>query len=134
MRILYLNANIVFKCKYCIYPFSGLLYPTLDFCASERLITHGGIYTCLGVILIRYDQFILALRVRYIRYTLACNARSFSWFEFARHFESHLARPPPFYMRMQTGRLPMNIPLLLCYTVHVLYSQPIRLNTIFVFK
>ena len=39
---------------------------------------------------------ILALRVRYVRYTLACNARSFSWFEFARHFESHLARPPPF--------------------------------------
>ena len=23
-------------------------------------------------------------------------------FEFARHFESHLARPPPFYMRMRT--------------------------------
>ena len=62
-----------------------------------------------------------------VRYTLACNARSFSWFEFARHFESHLARPPPFYMRMQTRRLPINIPLLLCYTVHVLYSQPIRL-------
>ena len=25
-----------------------------------------------------------------------------SGFEFARHFESHLARPPPFYMRMRT--------------------------------
>ena len=47
-----------------------------------------------------------------------------SRFEFARH----LARPPPFYMRMQTRRLPMNIPLLLCYTVNVLYSQPIRLR------
>ena len=47
-------------------------------------------------------------------------------FEFARHFESHLARPPPFYMRMRTRRLPLNIPLLLCYTVHVLYSQPDR--------
>ena len=34
-------------------------------------------------------------------------------FEFARHFESLLARPPPFYMHMQTGRLPLNIPLLL---------------------
>ena len=38
-------------------------------------------------------------------YTLACSARSlynYSHFEFARHFESHLARPPPFYMRMRT--------------------------------
>ena len=51
-----------------------------------------------------------------------------SRFEFARHFESHLARPPLFYMRMQTRRLPMNIPLLLCYAVHVLYSRPIRLS------
>ena len=25
-----------------------------------------------------------------------------SRFEFARHFESHLARPPPFYMSMRT--------------------------------
>ena len=25
-----------------------------------------------------------------------------SRFEFARHFESHLARPPPLYMRMRT--------------------------------
>ena len=64
------------------------------------------------------DRVKLALRVRYVRYTLACNAISLSWFEFARHFESHLARPTPFYMRMQTRRLPMNIPLLLCYTVH----------------
>ena len=115
-----------------IYPFSGLLLPTLDFCTSERrltcIITHGGIFTCLGVIFIRYAQFILVLQVRYVRYTLACNERSFSWFQFARHFESHLARPPPFYMRMQTRRLPMNIPLLLCYTVHVLYSQPIPLR------
>ena len=30
-------------------------------------------------------------------------------------------------MRMRTQRLTMNIPLLLCYTVHV-YSQPIRLS------
>ena len=29
--------------------------------------------------------------MRYVRYTLACNARSLSWFEFSRHFESHLA-------------------------------------------
>ena len=51
-----------------------------------------------------------------------------SRFEFARHFESHSSRPPPFYMRMRTRQLPLNIPLLLCYTVHVLYSQPIRLR------
>ena len=50
-----------------------------------------------------------------------------SHFEFARHFESHLAWPPPFYMHMRT-RFPMNIPLLLCYSVHVLYSQSIRLS------
>ena len=114
-----------------IYPFSGLLYLTLAFCASKRrLKRHGGIYTCLGVILIRYAWYILALRVRYVHYTLAYNARSLSWFEFAHHFESHLARPPPFYMRMQIRRLPINIPLLLCYTVHVLYSQPIRLRVL----
>ena len=64
--------------------------------ANAGLITHGGIYMCLGVILIRYAQYILALRVRYVCYTLVCNARSFSWFEFACHFESHLARHPPF--------------------------------------
>ena len=96
--------------------------------ANAGLITHGGIYTCLGVIFIRSAQYRLALQVRYVRYTLACNARSLSLFEFARHFESHLARPTPFYMRMQTRRLPLNIPLLQCYAVHVLYSQPIRLS------
>ena len=84
---------------------------------NAGLITDGGIYTCLGVILIHYAQYmhVLALRVRYVRYTLACYARCLSWYEFARHFESHLARPPSFYMRMQTRQLPMNIPLLLCY-------------------
>ena len=39
-------------------------------------------------------------------------------FEFARHFESHLAQPPPFYMRMRTT------------TSDVLYSQPIRLKKV----
>ena len=102
--------------------------------ANTGLITHHSIYTCLGAILIRYAQYILALRVRYVRYTLACNARSLSSFEFARHFESHLARPPPFYMRLQTRRLPMNIPLLQCYAAHVLYSQPIRLRTEHILK
>ena len=34
-------------------------------------------------------------------YTLTCNARLCRRFEFARHFQSYLARPP-FYMRMQT--------------------------------
>ena len=48
--------------------------------ANAGLITHGGICTCLGVILIRYARYILALRVRYVRYTLACNARSLSSF------------------------------------------------------
>ena len=108
--------------------FWAAISDTIFALANTGLITHGGIYTCLGVMLIRYAQYILALRVRYVRYTLACNARNLSSFEFARHFESHLARPPPFYMRMQTRRLPMNIPLLLCYTVHVLQSQPIRLK------
>ena len=108
-----------------IHFFGCYSYLTLEFCAGERrLITQGGICTSLGVILIRYARYILALRVHYVRYTMACSNR----FKFARHFESHLARPPPFYMRMQTRRLPLNIPLLLCYTVHVLYSQPIRLR------
>ena len=50
-----------------------------------------------------------------------------SRFEFARHFESHLARPPPFICACEQ-RFPMNIPLSQYYSVHVLYSQPIRLN------
>ena len=32
------------------------------------------------------------------------------------------------HAHMKPRRLPMNIPLLLCYTVHVIYSQPIRLT------
>ena len=70
--------------------------------ANAGLITHGDICTCLGVILIRDARYILALRVRYVRYTLAYSARLEVSFELARHFESHLARPPPFYMRMRT--------------------------------
>ena len=48
-------------------------------------------------------------------------------FEFARHFvwPGH----PPFICACEQ-RFPMNIPLSQCYSVHVLYSQPIRLNEI----
>ena len=43
-------------------------------------------------------------------------------FEFARHFESHLAQPPPFICACEQ-RFPMNIPLLLCYAVpHIIFS------------
>ena len=42
-------------------------------------------------------------------------------FEFACHFESHLARPPPFYMRMRTTISDE-------HSIVVLYSQPIRLT------
>ena len=38
----------------------------------------------------------------YVRYTLACCARVCLRFNFAHHFESHLAQPHPFYMRMRT--------------------------------
>ena len=124
----YLISCLVCLVRRDLSIFWATIYRTLDFCASERRLNNTRRhFTCLGVILIRYAQYILALRMRYVRYTLACNARSLSSFEFTRHFESHLARPPPFYMRMQTRRLQMNIPLLLCYTLHVLYSQPIRL-------
>ena len=54
-------------------------------------------------------------------------------FEFARHFESHLAQPPLFICACKR-RLPMNTPLLLCYAVHVLYSQPIHLISLFPWK
>ena len=71
----------------------------------------------------------LALQVHYVRYTLASALYNVvqevcSRFEFTRHFESHLARPPPFYMRMRTTISDEHQ----CYTVHVLYSQPIRLS------
>ena len=66
------------------------------------LITHGGICTYLGVILILYALYILAFRlpmsvIRWLVVQEVC-----SRFEFACHFESHLAEPPSFYMRMRT--------------------------------
>ena len=112
-----------------IYPFSELLYPTLDFCASEHRLNNtrrylhksrGYIYSPRPV----YTHFSSALCPLYA----ACIAKSLLSFEFARHFESHLARPTSFYIHMQTTRLLMNIPMLLCYAVHVLYSQPIFLT------
>ena len=47
-----------------------------------------------------------------------------SGFEFARHFESHLTRPPPFYMRMQTRGEPImlkNLPIMLCRSARKRY-------------
>ena len=70
--------------------------------ANTGLITHGRIYTCLGVILIRYAQYILALRVRYVHYTLACNARSLSSFWICPPFWISFGLATPFYMRMLT--------------------------------
>ena len=109
--------------------FLAVISDTREFCAGERrLITHGGISTRLGVIpsvtpgIYSLCECIMSV-IRWLVVQEVCSS-----FEFARHFESHLAWPPPFYMRMQTQRLPLNIPLLLCYTVHVLYTQPIRLR------
>ena len=72
--------------------------------ANAGLITHGGIYTCLGVILIGYAPYILTLRVCYSMSVICWLVMQevCSGFEFACHFESHLAQPPPFYMRMRT--------------------------------
>ena len=55
-----------------------------------------------------------------------------SRFKFARHFESHLARPPPFYMRMRTTISDEHsiVTMLLSIYIHVLYSQPIRLSCV----
>ena len=50
-----------------------------------------------------------------------------SRFEFSCHFESHLARPPPFFICACEQRFPMSISLSQCYLVHELYSQPFRL-------
>ena len=50
-----------------------------------------------------------------------------SCFEFARHFESHLARPPPFYMRMRTMISDEHSIVTMLHSTR-LYSQPIRLS------
>ena len=50
-------------------------------------------------------------------------------FEFARQLNIIWPGHLPFICACER-RLPMNIPLLLCYAVHVLYSQPIHLNKV----
>ena len=56
-----------------IYPFSVLLYPTLEFCASERRLNN----TLQHLHMSRGYTHPLrpALRVRYVCFMLACNAR-----------------------------------------------------------
>ena len=74
----------------------------LEFCtAYVGLITFGGNCASPGIVFVRYAPYICALQVRYARYTRSPQWRSLLRFEFARHFESHLARPPPFYRRMR---------------------------------
>ena len=93
-----------------IYPFSGLLYLTLEFCACERRLNNTRRHLHVSrrytnPLRLVYTRFASALCPLYAG--LTCSARSlynnyYSHFEFARHFESHLARPPPFYMLMRT--------------------------------
>ena len=117
-----------------IYPFSWLLYLTLEFCAGEHRLnnTRRHLHVSRRCSSVTPGIYLLCECVMSVIRWLVVQEVC-SHLEFARHFESHLARPPPFYMRMQTRRLPMNIPLLLCYSVHVLYSQPIRLNGLMTF-
>ena len=49
-------------------------------------------------------------------------------FEFARHFESHLARPPSFYMRLRTTIFDEHSVVTMLLS-NVLYSQTIRLTS-----
>ena len=105
-----------------IYPFSGLLHPTLEFCGSERKLNNtrqhlhvSRVYTHLLRPVYTHSASVLC------RYTLACKARICRRFEFARHFESRLARPPPFICACER-RLPMNIPYMLRSTRMGTYS------------
>ena len=43
-------------------------------------------------------------------------------FEFARHFESHLARPPPFYMRMRTTTSDEHSIVIMLRSTHIIFS------------
>ena len=46
-----------------------------------------------------------------------------SRFKFARHFESHLARPPPFYMRMQTPTsVEHSITIIMLHSTRIIFS------------
>ena len=77
--------------------------------ANAGLITHGGICIRLGVIPIRYASLcecVMSVIRWLVMQEVGCR------FEFARHFESYLARPTPFYMRMRT----------------TISDEPIRLN------
>ena len=77
--------------------FLAVISDTREFCAGERrLITHGGISTRLGVIpsvtpgIYSLCECIMSV-IRWLVVQEVCSS-----FEFARHFESHLAWPPPF--------------------------------------
>ena len=108
-----------------IYPFSGLLYLTLEFCASERRLSNKRrhlhvsrrythplrpVYTC----------FVSALCPLYAQEV--CHRLNLPVI-------LNLIWPghPPFICACKR-RLPINIPLYLHYAVHVLYSRPTRLS------
>ena len=120
LRIYLFIYNLALRAlRTVICPFSGL--PTLEFAvANAGLITHSCICTYLGVILIRYSPYIPPLRVRYVHYMLACK-------EFV-VVMNLLAILNHIWSGACEQRFTINIPLLLCYAVHVFYSQPIRLN------
>ena len=86
-----------------IYPFSGLLYLTLEFCAGERRLNNtrrhlhvSRRYSSVTPGIYSLCECVMSV-IRWLAEQEVC-----SRFEFTRHFESHLARPPPFYMRMRT--------------------------------
>ena len=43
-------------------------------------------------------------------------------FEFARHFESHLARPPPFYMRMRMTTSDEHSIVTMLHSISIIFS------------
>ena len=115
-----------------IYPFSGLLYPTLEICAGERWLSNTRWHLHVSRRYTHpfrsvYTRFASTLCPLYAYAGLKCKKFVCSCFEFVRHFESHLAWPPPFYMRMRTTISDEHCHNVTQY-IHVLYSQPIRLR------
>ena len=112
---------------------SGLLYPTLEFCAGERRLNNTLRHLHVSM---RYTHPLRPVYTRFASALCPLYAGCLVVQEVVLNLPAilNLIWPghPPFICACEQ-RFPMNIPLPQCYSVHVLYSQPIRLNADYLF-
>ena len=121
--------TLISSCVPCIIHFLDC-YLALEFCAACGLNnTQRHLHVSWGCVRPLHSIYMGFASALHPLYILPRNEEACLHFEFARHFESHLARLPPF-IRACKRQLPMNILLHVHYTIHVLYSQPTLLISI----